>query len=139
MEARKAQIRAIAQAVDTDSDGFISKEDLRVYQVGSDLRGICSSDEEFAEALALVSEIRRAIHVAIHTNHDGKVRWPLRGHATLAKSRCGVGRSAWKSMWIAMSTAWKAAATPNSRDSSRKCELSVRQPGLRCLRRKNHW
>ena len=81
MEARKAQTRAIAQALDTDADGFISKEELRVYLVGIGQY----SDEEVAGAWGELLEDS-------DTNHDGKVRWPLRGHAALAESRCGMGR-----------------------------------------------
>ena len=94
MEARKAQFRALAQAIDTDADGFISKEEMRVFLASSG----DYSDEKFAEEWGEVLEDS-------DTNHDGKVRWPLRGHAALAESRCGVGSSAWKSMWIALSTA----------------------------------
>ena len=125
------------QAIDTDADGFISKEELRVFVAGSGK----FSDEKFAEEWGGILE-------ALDTNHDGKVRWPLRGHAALAKSRCGVGRSAWKSMWFGLSEATPeyVEATPNSRNRSRECELTLRQPGLRCLRWKkplsliaNHW
>ena len=133
---RAAQFRALAQAVDTDADGFISKEEMRVFMVGSGQ----FSDEKFAGAWGIILGF-------MDTNSDGKVRWPLRGHAALAESRCGVGRSAWKSWQITMSRAsWKTAATPNSRKRSRQCELFLRQPGLRCLRWKkplsqiaNHW
>ena len=90
---RKAQIRAIAQALDTDADGFISKVEMRVFLEGI---GECS-DQQAARQWGQILEIS-------DTNHDGKVRWPLRGHATLAESRCGVGRSAWKSMWFGLST-----------------------------------
>ena len=98
MTARKAQFRVLVQAIDTDADGFISKEEYRVLLEG------CSgerSDEEVAREWGYMLE-------NFDTNHDGKVRWPLRGHAALAESRCGVPSSAWKSMWIARPTTWKA-------------------------------
>ena len=82
MTARKAQFRAFAQTVDTDADGFISKEEMRVFNGAWE-------HEDILEYLNMMSEVEERwgqLLKVSDTNHDEKVRWPLRGHAALAES-----------------------------------------------------
>lgn len=104
MEAtRKTQLRAVAQAMDIDGDGFFSKDELRVWLKGCMVaaapssQGLISDEELTMMADDMLPIAMNMLLEGVDTNHDGKVRWPLRGHAALADSGCVVGRSAWKS------------------------------------------
>ena len=84
MEARKAQMRALTQAIDTDADGVISKGEFMVYMTGANGgRPIRISSDVIWESVL----------EGLDKNADKKVRWPLRCYAALAESRCCVHRS----------------------------------------------